>query len=326
MTDNLSGCAAHCMESVHVAVGVVVNEGGNVLICRRPAHVPQGGLWEFPGGKVEPGENARTALTRELHEELGITPRSAHPLLRVHHAYPDQRVLLDVWRVTAFAGHPHGREGQPMAWVHREALVSREFPAANRPIISAVRLPSLYLITPEPGRDIERFLGRLEDSLAGGVRLVQLRAKQLDVTRFNALATAAQTLCHQHGARLLLNTSLEWASALHADGVHLPARRLLQLNERPVNSEQWVAASCHNPQELQHACRLGLDFAVLSPVLPTTSHPTAASLGWPAFQRLVEEATLPVFALGGMQLHHLETAWRHGAQGIAAMSALWANR
>jgi 8-oxo-dGTP diphosphatase len=123
---------------VHVAVGIVRNNAGAVLIARRPDGAHQGGLWEFPGGKVEDGEPVVAALGRELHEELGIAVRVAEPWLQVRHAYPDKSVLLDVWRVTAYRGEPHGREGQPLAWVTPAAMTDYIFPAADQPIIAAL--------------------------------------------------------------------------------------------------------------------------------------------------------------------------------------------
>jgi 8-oxo-dGTP diphosphatase len=123
---------------VHVAVGILINRAGKVLITRRPDHVHQGGLWEFPGGKVEDGELIAAALSRELHEELGITVQAAEPWLQIRHAYPDKRVLLDVWRVTAWQGDPQGREGQPLAWASSAELAGFAFPTADEPIIAAL--------------------------------------------------------------------------------------------------------------------------------------------------------------------------------------------
>lgn len=125
--------------AVHVAVGIVTAETGAVLITRRPEHVHQGGLWEFPGGKVEMGETVAAALGRELYEELGITVQVAEPLLQIRHPYPDKTVLLDVWRVVRYQGQPHGREGQPLAWVSPTELDRFTFPAADEPIIAALR-------------------------------------------------------------------------------------------------------------------------------------------------------------------------------------------
>jgi 8-oxo-dGTP diphosphatase len=309
--------------SVHVAAAVIVNDRGHVLLARRPDHVHQGGLWEFPGGKLEPFEDIRQALVRELEEELGLTPTASRPLIKVRHEYPDKSVLLDVWRVDGWRGTPHGREGQPVEWVAAEALTRRAFPEANLPIVTAARLTDHYLITPEPGADWERFLAALRGSLEGGVRLVQLRAHRLDPAAYRRLAEQVLRLCRGAGARLLLNGDSALVRALRADGVHLTSRRLLACRERPLGADQWVAASCHNRHEVLHAHRIGVDFIVVSPVQPTASHPDVRPLGWKGLRELTELARVPVYALGGMVTDDLEAAWEHGAQGIAAMRALW---
>ncbi|MCL4315728.1 MAG: Nudix family hydrolase [Gammaproteobacteria bacterium] len=309
----------------HVAAAVIFNQRGEVLLALRPAHKHQGGLWEFPGGKVEAAENVLEALKRELHEELGITIMRARPLIRIPHHYPDKSVLLDVWRVDAFHGEPHPKEGQRIEWVAQDKLAQREYPAANLPILNAVRLPVLYLVTgePEPGWSDKAFLDRLERCLQGGARLIQLRAKTLDQDRYRTLAEQALGLCAPYGAQLLLNAAPRLAQEIGAHGVHLTSARLLELERRPLDAGHWVAASCHNRAELEHAMRIKADFAVAAPVLDTPTHPGAATLGWQGLQNLTELATLPVYALGGMQAEHLALAFRHGAQGIAVVSAIW---
>ncbi len=126
------------MKLLHVAVGVVLDESSNILIARRASNSHQGGLWEFPGGKVEAGETLHLALARELREELGIEIGRTSPLLEVRHDYGDKRVLLDVHVVWDFSGEALGLEGQPLAWVVAGALGQYRFPAANVPIIGAI--------------------------------------------------------------------------------------------------------------------------------------------------------------------------------------------
>jgi len=127
------------MGRVHVAVGVVLNGQGRVLISKRHADSHQGGLWEFPGGKVEPGETVELALARELHEELGIDIGPVRPLMSIHHDYDDKSVHLDVWVVEEFSGRAIAREGQPLCWVALDELSGYAFPAANVPIIERLR-------------------------------------------------------------------------------------------------------------------------------------------------------------------------------------------
>ena len=127
------------MSVVHVAVGVIVDSAHSVLITRRAQSAHQGGLWEFPGGKVEAGESLLAALTRELQEELGIVIGRTSALLEIHHDYGDKQVLLDVHVVWDYSGEARSLENQPMAWVPPQALTQYAFPAANVAIVTALK-------------------------------------------------------------------------------------------------------------------------------------------------------------------------------------------
>ena len=123
------------MALVTVAVGILIDDAGRVLVTRRASDAHQGGLWEFPGGKVEAEETMLEALTRELSEELGVSVEAAEALMVLEHDYGDKQVRLDVHRVTRWSGEPRGLEGQPLAWQRPEKLRNWTFPAANRPIL-----------------------------------------------------------------------------------------------------------------------------------------------------------------------------------------------
>lgn len=308
---------------MHVAAAAVLDAQGAVLVARRPARVHQGDLWEFPGGKLEPGEDSQAGLARELDEELGIRPERLRPLIRIHHDYPDKSVLLDVWRVDAFRGVPHGREGQPIRWVRPEALDPAEFPAANRPIISALQLPDRYLITPEPTGDVDAFLRRLDALMAAGLGLVQLRAKSLDRESYRALAQRVLELARSRGASVLLNADPRWCEGLEPDGLHLTAARLRGLRDRAGLPGRWLGASCHDEAELVQARAVGVDFVVIGPVRATQTHPGASPLGWASFAALCAQASLPAYALGGVGSEDIGRAQAAGGQGIAAIRALW---
>lgn len=307
---------------VHVAAGALLDGRGRVLIARRAADVHQGGLWEFPGGKLEPGEPARRALARELREELGVEVRRTRPLIRVRHDYGDRQVLLDVFLVSEFAGEPRGLEGQPLDWVAPAALDPGRFPAADKPVIDALRLPARYLITGADPADAPGLLRRLEASLAGGLELVQLRAHGIGDAAYCDLARQAFALCRQAGARLLLNRRPQAVADVPAHGLHLQADTLWRLDARPAGTA-LVGASCHSAADLQRAAAIGLDYALLGPVMPTATHPQAVPLGWQRFAALVDAATLPVYALGGLSEADLEHSFVHGAQGVAAISGFW---
>lgn len=304
------------MPAVHVAVGVV-HANGKILITRRADAAHQGGLWEFPGGKLEPSESVFAALQRELHEEVGIEVTDARPLIKVDYHYPDIRVLLDVWQVTAFNGTATPHEGQPLRWISPQQLQDYQFPAANQPIIKAVMLPDRYAIL--EGTTRQQVDQRLQAIIGNGIDMLQLRVKSLPLAELQAVYQHVSEQCRLHGIQLLVNTDLP-LSAVSADGLHLSSRALLACAERPTNC-RWLAASCHNFAELRHAEAIGVDFAVLAPVLPTSTHPLAAPLGWAGFAALTAQVKLPVFALGGLSVADLPHAWANGAQGIAGISA-----
>ncbi|RDH87985.1 MAG: Nudix family hydrolase [endosymbiont of Seepiophila jonesi] len=311
------------MMLIHVAAAAIEDDQGRILIARRLEHVHQGGLWEFPGGKLEAGESPLQALERELLEELDVRPLRSEPLIRITHHYENRSVLLDVHRVSAIAGTPRGVEGQPLRWCSPQEMRPEVFPAADRPVITALQLPSRYLITGADSSRPEQFLRRLEHVLQHGVRIVQLRAHELSDQDYRELVDAARKTTGNVGARLILNRSgsvLDWAGL--ADGLHLNRHTLMSLQRRPANAG-LVGASCHGPEELARAVDLGLDYALLSPVLPTASHPDAEPLGWERFEAWVDQANLPVYALGGMRLEAMVEARRRGAQGIAAIRGLW---
>ncbi|MCK8516302.1 Nudix family hydrolase [Methylonatrum kenyense] len=311
------------MAPVVVAAGVIQGPDSRFLVSQRPRHLHQGGLWEFPGGKLEAGESAFQALQRELSEELGIRVRQAEPLIRVPWRYPDKTVVLHVWRVTGFDGEPEPREGQAMRWVDGVQLAALRFPAANQPIVTAARLPDRYLITPEPAGPVDGFLAALDRAVANGIDLIQLRARSLDDAAYARLAEQVVAHLGKRPVQLLLNAQPSLAVSLGV-GLHLSARRLRALATRPrLAPGQWLAASCHSTAELWQAVHKGVDFAVLGPVLPTRSHPEAGGIGFDRLHALLREVPLPTYALGGLDPTHLDTAKAHGAQGIAAIRGLW---
>ncbi len=315
----------HQTHVLHVAVGVIRNHKGEILIARRHEQSHQGGLWEFPGGKVESLETVEQALTRELREELAIEVETAVPLITLRHDYPDLSVFLDVWRVDAFGGEPEGMQGQPILWVAAEELPKFSFPDANKPIVAAARLPEFYPIVDGRLDEEEKLFRQLGQLCRSGYRLAQWRVRAEDEAAYVELARCAVEFCRPHGMELLLNTDPDWALQAGAAGVHLNSRRLSALSKRPLPEHFWVAASCHGPEQIRQSERIGADFAVLSPVLATPSHPDAMPLGWELFGAWVEAASLPVYALGGMARIHLAEARRRGAQGIAGIRGFCAD-
>jgi 8-oxo-dGTP diphosphatase len=309
---------------IHVVAAAIINDRGEVLVSQRRQGSHLAGYWEFPGGKIEHSELPEAALSRELKEELDILPVSRRPLIRTRYHYPGKSVLLDVWKVNAWSGEPRGVEGQQIEWRVVDQLDSKEFPPADIPVINALLLPSRYLITGQFS-GISDFERRLAAALDKGIRLVQLRLTHDWVEAHgNSLAleiiSLCSALCSQASAIMMLNVP-DAIETEDCDGIHLTSRQLANVRKRPAC--RFVSASCHSRDELELAQSLGVDFAVLSPVRATRTHPDAAPIGWDAFSRLVENINIPVYALGGMTVDDIEQAWQSGAQGIAAIGALW---
>lgn len=311
-------------DPLEVVAAVLVDARGRVLLTRRTQGRELAGLWEFPGGKCEAGETPEQALARELEEELGIRATVGAPLITVPHAGIHRRLRLDVRCVQAWQGTPRGREGQALAWVPKDKLARYAMPPADGPVVAALTQPDRYLVTPSPvsQADDASWLAALDTALATGVRRVHLRLPGLAPAHVHALGAAAMTRCKAAGADLLVSGDAVLADALGA-GLHLRAAQLAAMAQRPVPRGRLLAASCHNAEDLAHAARLACDFVVLGPVLPTPTHPEAAGIGWSAFARLRETVAMPVYAIGGLGPADLPIARAHGAQGVAAIRALW---
>ena len=307
---------------IHVVAGILRDEQGRVLLAQRPSGKHLAGLWEFPGGKCEPGESPEAALRRELAEEIGIETGAIEPLLAVPWHYPEKSVVLDTYAVCTWRGEVHGREGQSLRWVSVAELSALPLPPADRPVVTALRLPRHYPITPEPGADEGPFLRAFGALLDAGETCIQLRCKTVEPARLRALARSVCKLAGSTGAHILINGDVSLAAELGA-GAHLPASTLMSLSSRELPLGRWLAASCHDARELAHAAAIGVDFAVLGPVLSTPSHPQSTALGWNRFAELVASAPLPVYALGGVGAADLAMAKRAGAQGVAGISAFW---
>lgn len=306
---------------LEVVAAVIVRPDGDFLLAERPAGKVYAGYWEFPGGKVETGETPHQALTRELHEELGIDVTEASPWLTRLYTYPHASVRLNFFRVTGWQGEAHGKENQRLSWQAPDAVTVAPLLPANGPILRALGLPALYAITHAEALGREHFFVRLEQALAQGLKLIQIREKSLPPDELRAFATEVTRRAHACGARVLLNGDVETARAVNADGIHLSAQRLMALEARP--DMDWCAASAHNIAELRHAAALELDFALLSPVRPTLSHPGAPVLGWEGFAEMAAGLPLPVYALGGLTHADLADARRAGAHGIALLRGAW---
>ncbi|HET7313169.1 Nudix family hydrolase [Salinisphaera sp.] len=307
-----------------IAVGVLVDAQGRVLIAQRRPDTPGAGYWEFPGGKREPGEPLFDCLARELAEEIGVTDLVGAPLIRFAHDRGPRPVRLHVWRIHGWTGEPGGREGQRVRWVAADALDEVELLPATDVILAALALPRRYLITPrlaESGHG--DWFAALDRALAQGTRLLRLRDPDLADEDYARLAESVIERAHRHRAAVLLDRDADMVAALGADGLHWSASRIAAATRRPVGRRHWFAASAHDRDELEAALAADADFAALSPVVATATHPRARPLGWPGFESLRADRALPVYALGGLEAADQDDAIAHNAQGIAAIRGLW---
>jgi len=306
---------------VDVAAAVLIRSDGAALLAQRPRDKVYSGYWEFPGGKIEPGEPVAEALKREIREELGVEIERAYPWITRVFTYPHAKVRLHFHRVYAWRGEPRALEHQALAWQRPEAITVDPLLPANGSVLRSLLLPAEYAITRAGELGVEPFLSRLEARLRGGLKLIQVREKTLGREVVEDFARRVLALAHAHGAKVLVNADAALAREIGADGVHLTAE---QLRGAPGRLDlPWCGASCHSSEELRHAEALEVDFAVLGPVRATPSHPRAVPLGWERFSEIAKGAAVPVYALGGIVPRDLEQALNCGAHGIAMLRGAW---
>jgi len=311
-------------ERVKIVLGVVYNDKRDrVFIAKRSQNSHLGGAWEFPGGKIKANESEVQALKRELFEEINIRIKGFSPLMSFNYDYPDRSLKFSVWNIHEWYGDIKGCEGQEVNWCALPSLTKIDFPPSNKGIITACTLPHVYLITPDPDDYSCTFIEQLSKYISAGIKLIQFRSKKSPPEDNKELILEINKLCRHSAAKLLINSSVEFAKQLGVAGVHLNSERLMQLKERPKGEEFLVAASCHNQYELQHAIRTGVDFCVLSQIRGSKGESRNNILGWDKFAGMTAEVPVPVYALGGIQLDELVTARNNSAQGIALISDVW---
>ncbi len=315
---------------VDVAAGVILRADGMLLLGQRPEGKPWPGWWELPGGKVEPGETVGQALARELKEEIDIDVTVSRPWVTYVHAYPEKTVRLSFHQVTGWTGEPRGLESQALRWVHvAEAGEVGDLLPATLPVLRWLSLPQQYGVSSIGGAEgVAAFLVRLDAALARGLRLVQLREPHWpqgpDAPDLHAVMLSVLQRCRAVGARLLINSVHPRSWAMQADGLHLRAKDAADAQVTDLtlaDGNGLLGVSAHTRQELARARELTADFVVVGPVLPSASHPGHPGIGWEGFERVIEDAGLPAFAIGGQTPDTLISAHQSGGHGIAGIRA-----
>jgi 8-oxo-dGTP diphosphatase len=294
----------------------VIERPGEFLLARRPEGKPYPGYWEFPGGKMEPGEDARAALVRELREELGIEVREATPWITRVYTYTHATVRLHFFRVTAWEGEPRPLEDQAIEWQPIEAPAVAPMLPANAPVLAALALPDVMVVSDAAARGIEGWIQALATRALEERMLVQIREKGTNRQQLQHLLSRALARAEPFGSRIVVNS--DCGSFPQGGGVHLTSRALMAASARPEVA--LVGASCHDEAELAQAEKLRVDYVVLGPVKPTASHPGARALGWARFAELAQGRSMPIYAIGGLTRGDMAQARRHGAHGVAMMS------
>ena len=307
------------MKITEVAAAVI-ERPGEFLLAQRPEGKPYPGYWEFPGGKIEPGEDPRGALARELREELGIEVTGATPWITRVYAYTHATVRLHFWRVHAWRGEPQPLEDQDIRWQKVGAPDVSPMLPANAPVLCALALPGVMVVSRAGESGIDPWIAALAERALAERLLVQIREKDMPRQKLQHLLSRALVRARPFGSVVVVNS--DCGPLPQCDGVHLTAKALVAATSRPAGS--LVGASCHDEAELGKAAALGLDYAVVGPVKATASHPGAAPLGWERFAALARDRPMPVYAIGGLTRADLEEARRHGAHGVALRSAAFA--
>lgn len=312
---------------LQVAVAIMTKPNGEYLLASRPDGKGWAGWWEFPGGKIEQGEMPEAALSRELQEELGVKPTLVQAWIKRRYDYPAihdaeaKTVLLHFYFVYGWQGQPEPLEGQVLAWQHPAKLDVSPILPANAPVMHALSVPDVYAISNAEKMGEAHFLNALAHKLQQGIKLIQVCEKHLSREDLIGFAEKVQLLAKQYGARVLINSDINLAIELGLAGVHLSGQALLALKEKP--SGLLVAASCNHADELAYAQKLGLDLVTFSPVAETQKQSSKASFSWSTFAAVVENVSIPVYALGNMHVDNISQALSNGARGVAMQQSIW---
>lgn len=311
--------------SVHVAIALLLFRG-KVLVGWRNADQHQGNKYEFPGGKIEAGETPVEACRREIFEEVGIGIQQWHAFDVIHHEYDDVEVFLHLFHATVNEQYLADIQ-KPWTWYSRDQLLGLNFPKANHSIIQRLFWNHHIKISEDLSELCRNKQSVVNANTLNESNLNEASAQPLFYYRTELLTSAVeqvQQLNLHDLSRLIINvdiwTQLPESLQKAVGAVHYKQQQMMDLQIGQLPLGMRCIAACHDLVSLQRAHSLGFDAVILSPVLPTTTHPDAHTLGWEQFAQYAKSSDLPVFALGGLSPTDLRIAQQYGAYGIAGIS------
>lgn len=289
-----------------VAIAILLHQD-KVLVGWREAKQHQGNKHEFPGGKVEACETPEQACRREIFEEVGIGLHEWNKFDFIQHEYEDVIVRLHLFHAVVPTALLNEIQ-QPWAWYTRSQLLELNFPQANRSMIQRLYWAEQI--------KIGEILPMLENFNPELLYYWRVEATDENAQALNQLPTV---LLQQMIINVELWHKLTPEVQLHISAIHLKQNQLMQCQAEDLTLGRRYIAACHDVVSAQHAQKIGCDAILLSPVLPTATHPNDAALGWDKFEQIAQSLDIPVFALGGMQKELFAIAKQHGAYGIAGI-------
>jgi len=306
---------------INVSVAVLINADHQVLLAQRPLSKPWEGWWEFPGGKIEKDETSVDALYREIYEEIGVKVTKFTKWVTRKYTYGANDFTLHFFKVYEWEGEVTSKENQKLVWTHlKKPNVSPMLPA-NVFIQKAFDLPKCYPITNLLETSKKVFFIQLQKKISDGLKMIQVREKNLSFDEFKVFSKEVIKICKPSNVKVIINSDVNLAYEIKADGVHLPSKYLLDIKKIPKNL--IVAASCHTQNDIDIAEKLNIHFVVLSAVNRTLSHPDILPIGWNKFQKIANKTNIPIYALGGLSANDYQVAIKNGAVGISSQRSIW---
>ena len=272
---------------------------------------------------MESNENPSEALKREIYEELGVAINKYRQWTTRRVIEKNKITILYFFLITSWTGMVEGREGQELQWVDLKTYNAKKVLPPNQVIHHALKndLPDIYAITNFQETPSDNFFQSLKRQVDYGLRLIQIREKNLTATELEALITRIKITLKHTNVRIIINSSISLAYKYQLDGVHLNSKQLNELKYFP--KDLLVGVSCHSEKDLEVAEEKKADFAVLGSVKETLTHPNLEPIGWKKFNKLVDNSNIPIYSIGGMTNDDIPLSFNFGAIGIASQRAIW---